>query len=222
MADLQRGDEQIIGVSDDVPGYMRVESNTINPVISTQNFARFVLQPQGILSRDSCLRFITHVSTDADSKAWYPISVGVHTLISNSVLKFDGKVISSLDTGVAPYWAHIQHSYQDPDYRYGVSQHLQGINTVVCPSTCVAGGRGTFTLKSQIPLSPTSASIPYTLRLRDKAHADEAPEHMISLKTLFPILASYEPDLGLLKGEITIDLTFNQQNASTAGGDVLK
>lgn len=76
-----------------------IESEVLRPVVfsSDNTFARFELEPKGYLSPSSSISFT--VSPNANVKrAFFPVGIGVHSLISRAVLRTSsGRVLSDIE-----------------------------------------------------------------------------------------------------------------------------
>ena len=216
MAELERAEDRVAGPTDEVPSFMRVESTTLEPIVCTQSFARFQLEPQGILSKDTCLQFRINTSAAASDKMFLNVSTGISALIRTCTLKIGGKVINQIQD--VPFYHAMTKAYNSPSYRTGIDKHLHGIQTVVSQNTAVTTEAGTYTLRDVKPDSPTQASIPYSMLLKDAG----GPYYAIWLRELCPILNDIELPLFLLEkaGDITIELVFNQQTSTATGASV--
>ena len=63
---------------------MDVESDILEPVVFSENFARFRLQNKGILHSNSKLTFaVTDADTATSNKTFFPLNVGVCSKIWN-------------------------------------------------------------------------------------------------------------------------------------------
>ena len=78
-----------------------VESDILRPVVfsSDNQFCRFELEPKGFLSPSSSISLGCQVkTTDGIKTAFYPLSVGVHSLIQRAVLKTSsGRVLCDVE-----------------------------------------------------------------------------------------------------------------------------
>lgn len=216
MAELARPEDLVLGTTDELPAYMRVETTILEPIVSTQNFVRFQLEPKGILSKDTCIQFRLNTSSAADNKMFLNTHVGISALIKTATLKIGGKVINNLQD--VPFYSAMVKAYHSPAYRSGVDAHLHGITNTIAPNSAVTTEAGTFGLRDVVPVTPTEAALPYTMMLRHTG----GPAYAIWLRELCPILNDIELPLFLLEkaGDIVIELQLNQQTSTANGGDV--
>jgi hypothetical protein len=204
-----------------------VETTQLEPLVCTQDFIRFQLQPKGILSRDSMVQLRYFSSDAADGKLFHPINCGISAAIRTATLKIGGVIINKLED--VPFYHAQTKAFNSPAYRCGIDLHLHGINNVISQNSANVHESGTFGLRDVHPSDPKTASLPYTMLLRKR---DEGgPMHGIFLRDLFPILDHIELPLFLMgdAGDIYIELQLNRQTSTATGhtvgnvgGDVLK
>src|SRR5210317_1725590 len=89
--------QETMDVQDDVPNLMevgeipanyamRVETDILEPVVSSDTFARFTLQRKGFLSSMSKLTF-SLIPNATNNEAFVPLGIGIFSAIKNATLK---------------------------------------------------------------------------------------------------------------------------------------
>ena len=111
-----------------------VESDVLRPVVfsSDNTFCRFELEPKGFLSPSSSISLGCQVkTTDNILTAFYPLSVGVHSLIQRAVLKTSsGRVICDVDE--FGWFKSLKNAFEDNCTQLEKDQYKSG--------TCLAWG----------------------------------------------------------------------------------
>jgi len=212
---LKRAETLVLGKTEDKPSFMSTESTILEPIVCTQSFVRFQLEPKGILSKNTAIQFRVETDVTSDDKMALNISTGISALIKTATLKIGGRVINSIQD--VPFYHAMTKAYNSPGYRAGIDNHLHGIHNVMTQVSSVAAGAGTFTLRDIDPLTPTSGSFPYTSRLRSPGNG--GPRYAMFLRELCPVLNDIELPLFLLEkaGDITFELQLNTQTSTTVG-----
>lgn len=210
MASLAQPQDNVLGVTDDVPMAMHVSSSVLEPIIITDTQARFVLENKGILSRDSVLQF--QLTAEDALKGFLPTSAGIFALIKQATLRIGARRISDIkDYGI---YKTMSHSYDSPSFRNNKTRILKGINTVYVPAPVAATGvsAGQFVPAGSQVAAEGDVFQDYQGVLTSSE--DTTPCWSIKLAELFPILYDIEIPLFLLREEVAIDLTFNTQSAT--------
>ena len=81
---------------------MDVETDILEPVVQSETFCRFRLQNKGILHSNSKLTFavnggLTAAPGQPDDNAFFPLNIGVNSLIERCVLKSGTKTLCETD-----------------------------------------------------------------------------------------------------------------------------
>lgn len=76
---------------------MDIISDVLDPVVNTQRNCRFVLQNKGYLHDGSRITLCVKGNASTTSGAFFPLNIGVHSLIKRATLKVGGNTISELD-----------------------------------------------------------------------------------------------------------------------------
>ena len=81
----------------------RIDTDVLEPVIQTSTFMRFQLQNKGLLNPQSRITFQVK---DPATAAFFPLSIGVGSIVERATLKIGGKTICEVQD-----WAHY-HAYK--------------------------------------------------------------------------------------------------------------
>lgn len=76
---------------------MDVHSDVLDPIVNTQNNCRFVLQNKGYLHDGSRITVGCKGNASIVGGAYFPLGVGVHSLIKRATLQVGGNTISEID-----------------------------------------------------------------------------------------------------------------------------
>ena len=74
---------------------MKVSTEISEPVVNTDKFARWTLACKGLLHSHS--RIVLSTTADATRSLFYPVNIGVHSLISRAVLKAGTRTLCEVD-----------------------------------------------------------------------------------------------------------------------------
>ena len=212
MSSSNQPRDNVLGETDDLPPLMEVASSVVEPIVITDNQARWVLENKGILSRDSCIQVQMVVPSNLDGLGFLPVGAGIFSLIKSAVLRIGARRINTIQD--LAFLKSMTHSYDTPSYRTNVTRILKGINTTLIPTNSAPTGLvgGMFCPAGGNLSVEGEQSQDYQMKLR--SDADKTPSWSIKLSDLFPILNDIELPLFLLRDEVAIDLTFRTQSAT--------
>ncbi len=213
---------------------MDVESDILEPVVFSESFARFRLQNKGILHSNSKLTFSVDVSSGSDQKSFFPLNIGVHSLIERCVLKSGTKTIcetsdfghfmafrstfinpqhnkqrESITTGrmMARKW-----EYDDGDATKSGSGAGDGQSDVNAP---------TYTLDLGVEVDrfdkaedDREYNLPYYNYMNGDGSASatkQSPVYQIALNDLFPFLKMNQLPCYMFREELDIELYFAKE-----------
>jgi len=221
---MYNAQDNVLGQTDEVPADMEIVSSVLEPIIITPTHARWVLKPEGILSRDSCIQFQLTVPAALDKKGFLPVGAGIWGLIRSATLSVGGKRVNHTE-GLG-YWKSITSAYDTPSYRTNKKRILTGEQTVlqpcaIAPTASWSAAAGMYEFASSNVIREHTAAqggivdLDYQNQLRSTSEL--TPCWTIKLADLFNLLYDVELPLFLLNTnqEVAIDLHFNTQ----AGGD---
>lgn len=208
---------------------IEVETSVLEPVVFSQSFARFVFQPKGILNSNSKIA----ISCDNPSKlSFFPINVGIYSLIQRATLKAGTKTICEVDD-----------FSQFMDYQsMFLSSEANREREMFTTSRSVASGhryRDPETA-SQTTSTNTSASMTQydigvenddyfnwgvngvtgtpgaTVNLPHHMNLENTPVFQMALDDLFPFLKTNQLPLYMMKEQVSLELQFTPFNANNS------
>lgn len=196
---------------------MSVDTNILDPVISTSTFARFVLEKKGILDAGSAFTFcLTNGDAGDDGNIFLPVKTGIHSLIKQATLRVGAKIIASSDN--YGEYQTIKRQFKTSEEKALKDMVKYGCNDGLEPSAAVANN-GTFHMANAIyaedgltGLMPAEYQI-----LNDPL---QSPNFQIKLSDLFPMLRNVQLPLFVFNEPVSVELVFNTQ--SDGAGDLGK
>lgn len=214
-----------------------VDTDVLEPVVSSQSFCRFVLEKKGFMNSFSKISIGLSTATANSSEGCLPAGIGVHSLISKCELKCGTTTISEFSDW--NYWMAYKSMFIDNEINYEretfTTQRLMNHEFVYDmnlnnESTVNASYYG---LRSHLYADQTDydgfdatdyeVKVPYFLR------NGRTPQYSISLADLFPFLRFNQLPLYLFEDQISIELHFQSQttlgracltSAGTSGQDI--
>ena len=198
-----------------------IETDVLDPVIHTQNFCRFQLQNKGILHSHSKIVLRMKPGVDADSNGFFPLNVGVHSLIQRCSLRIGTKTVCEIDDfnhyiGYKSMFLSNEHQKQREQYVSGrMISHkpymddgiafMGGSSDVSAPTVGIDIGVAPFK-KLKTEAMATDGVI--ELRNFQVTNQTYGPEFTVALADLFPFLYTNQLPLYMMKEPVTIELTF--------------
>jgi len=211
---------------------MDVETDILEPVVQSETFCRFRLQNKGILHSNSKLTFSVVGGLTGTDNAFFPLNVGVHSLIERCVLKSGTKTLCETD-GFNQFMAYRscfinpQHNKQREAFTTGRMMCRQWVynngtytnsydgNAVGSMSDYNANG---YTLDTGVEIQRLNlAPAAHELRLPNQClvteeGVDRSPVYQISLNDLFPFLKMNQLPLYMVKEELDVELHYAPAN----------
>jgi len=74
-----------------------IETSILDPVVSSDTFCRFVFLNKGILHSHSKITLAATAAADPTGRRFFPLGVGVQSLISRCALKVGTKTLQEID-----------------------------------------------------------------------------------------------------------------------------
>jgi len=213
---------------------MDVETDILEPVVQSETFCRFRLQNKGILHSNSKLTFAVNGGLTAaappDDNAFFPLNVGVNSLIDRCVLKSGTKTLCETD-GYNQFMAYRsmfinpQHNKQREAFTTGRMmcrcwQYNDGLAGPSEDGANVAAGEQSnsnavgYTLDTGVETERLNAlpaarivKVPDQCYVTTRA-VDREPVYQIALNDLFPFLKMNQLPLYMCKEELDIELHF--------------
>ena len=206
---------------------MRVETDILEPVVFSQQFARFTLQKKGFLSHQSKIAFaVNPAAGQINDGGFFPLNVGVNSLIERCVLKAGQKTIAETESfnflqAYRSAFITNENNYDREQYVSGRLINFQGEYVL---TDGVAAGVNTDTnaplygLKTGMEVNTVPANDNRKLQpfaLIDGTNAErraETPVFSIYLADLFDIFTGYDLPLYMCDEEVHIELYFTADN----------
>jgi len=209
---------------------IEVETSVMEPVVFSQNFARFVFQNKGILNSNSKIA----IGVDAIVDSFLPLNIGIYSLIERATLKAGTKTICEVDD-------FSQFMAYQSLFLSGEANKEREVYTTSRNMCQDYAFRNPTTPATNINMSNTSASFTkidigeaydgyanfatngvtgtadYQLNLMPHQELDNAPVFQMALDELFPFLKTNQLPLYMMKEQVSLELTFTPQS-TIAGG----
>ena len=196
---------------------MSVDTDTLEPVVSSNTFCRFTLLNKGFMNSFS--KIVLGLNTITDSQNTYPVNVGISALIQRAVLKVGAKTIS--ETEDFNHFMAYKSLFIDPSINKEREQVISARGTALQLRYNNASGNFSEFNASSYGLDngncyiqngrlPHGASdtrtglLPYVWQ-----ELKQAPEFQVSLADLFPFLRFNSLPLYMFDEQISIELFFN-------------
>lgn len=214
---------------------MRVESDVLEPVVFSQDFCRFTLQKKGFLSHQSKITFSVEPQGD-NPTAFFPLNVGVNSLISRCVLKAGAKTLAETEefNQLQCYRSEFiapENNFEREQYLTGRMMNYEaeyvdpegGVNPDTnAPSFGIKTGMNT----DFRPVGAASKAVqPFaTIDGTSQLTIDDSPVYAIFLADLFDCFYGFDLPMYMIDDEIHIELHFegeseNRVSLSTDGGN---
>lgn len=211
-------------VSPNVPDLLRVspmdtttatdvETAILDPVVISDNFCRFVLLNKGILHSHS--KITLAVSVDDTNTRYFPVGVGIQSLISRCALKVGTKTLQEIDgynylSAYKDMFVSNEHQLEREhvqsgkciahEFRYSDLETTDGgaVNNTKAPTYGLTNGRDYEKIVGGVG----------DLKVQDWANIDNDPVFQIALSDLFPMLKQTQLPLYMMQEQVSIELTF--------------
>ena len=203
---------------DDIPDFLenvgaqitdaeqRIDTDILEPVIFSDTFLRFQLQNKGLLNPQSRITFSLK---DPGINSFYPLGVGVKSIIQRATLKIGGKTICEVDD-----WAHYdfyKSLFTDQQVVKEREQFLSGraiSNAVVYEDGTNTSKYIGLDLGREFVVEPTPTNT--VMGLQTFQRLTSSPVFSIKLEDLIPCLRGVQLPLFMLKEDVQIELTLSE------------
>ena len=188
---------------------MTIQSEVLDPVISTSTLVRFQVPRAGILRSGSMIKFV--VKSETDTSCFFPLHTGSFAMFDRVELTLGGKRIQSVDRSAL--YNTIKRQTQSQDYKYGIDMVQKGCVDRLSSSTA---DDGTMMLRDGVETTNNSV-IPEQYRIT----STKPSEFSVRLDELFPMLEDLSLPLGNLNENLFVNLYLNVQDRTTnTAGDL--
>jgi len=194
----------------------RIDTDILEPVIFTPTFLRYQLQNKGLLNPDSRLTF--SISGHGGHDSFFPVGLGVGSVIDRATLKIGGKTICEVQD-----WNHYQ-AYKSMFIDQSVIKEREQYNSARLMSNAVVYDQDTV-VSNKIGLDIGKEFIDDTTETDTnmKVHTFQklinAGTFSITLADLFPAIRGIQLPLFMISGDVNLELTLSEkvgQRASLA------
>lgn len=205
---------------------MNVETIISRPVVNTNDFARWVLEPRGMLSGESRIQFelIGPVTT---IHAFYPRNIGVFALIKRAVLRGNNGAVILQEIDDFNHFMAYESMFMDGEHQVEKEQYtsnrciahqMKYDDTATNVETSNSEAEG-VALNNNIELE-TNGQV---LRMPESQYFAQNPIFSVSLANLFPIIRNNQLPTYAMKN-LVIELTFEPSGtiATTRGRNCLR
>lgn len=196
-----------------------IESNIIDPVVSSPNFVRFIIPNSSFLSPNSILKIeleMSEVFVDSGvTNSFLPSNIGVFSLLDRIELKSNNKTIFSCNE--ENYYQIFKQFFINSSRNYNVKSIENGIYDGVfenVDTNVTENQQNNLMIKSMFAYDNDED----TFYADDFLRLVNGLEYQIKLSDLLPIFRRMLP-MYLMKEEVSIELYFNSKNSYFNGKD---
>jgi hypothetical protein len=188
---------------------MDITSDVLDPVVNTQSNCRFVLQNKGYLHDGSRITLCVKGNASTTSGAFFPLNLGVHSLIKRATLKVGGNTISEIDDynhfkAFESIFLSNEINRDREAYMSGrqMAHEFRYVNTAGSQSNTAANEYG---LGNALEYDGGNLDGLPELDINNK------PVFSVTLAELFPFMKGLNLPLFAMKEEISIELVWEGQ-----------
>jgi len=200
-----------------------VETSILDPVVSSDSFCRFVFLNKGILHSHSKITLAATALADPTGRRYYPVNVGIQSLISRCALKVGTKTLQEIDgynylSAYKDMFVNNEHQLEreqvqsgkciSHEFRYSNASDTNGgpSNDTRAPRYGLENGR-------DYDGQPGAVA---DLAIQDWASIGNAPVFQIALSDMFPMLKQTQLPLYMMEEQVSIELTFEPVSKNRA------
>ena len=231
MENQDMASQETMDVEDSVPNLieigeipanyaMKVETDILEPVVSSDSFTRFTLQRKGFLSSMSKITF-SLVPNASNNEAFVPLGVGVFAAIKNATLKIGQTTVCESQSVniLAAYQSLFTTNESNKEREQFVNGRCISHESIYTGDS----SSGTFGLSNGKSYNDDNLDVLNYAKM-DGARPKESPIYSIFLSELFPFMKSHQLPAYLFASdqEIHLELTFSNatvQRVCVADGE---
>ena len=185
---------------------MDVTSDVLDPIVNNQTNCRFVLTNKGYLHDGSRITLCCKGNASTAAGAFFPLGVGVHSLIKRATLRVGGNTISETDdynhlSAFSSMFLSNEINQERESFMSGraMSHQFRYDNTAGSQSNTAAN---TYGLANINDYSETDVAVPI------QQDVNNAPVFSVTLAELFPFMKGLNLPLFAMKQAVTIDIVW--------------
>jgi len=185
---------------------MDVTSDVLDPIVNNQTNCRFVLTNKGYLHDGSRITLCCKGNASTSDGAFFPLGVGVHSLIKRATLRVGGNTVSETDdynhlSAFSSMFLSNEINQERESFMSGraMSHQFRYDDTAGSQSNTAAN---TYGLANINDYSETDVAVPV------QQDVNNAPVFSITLAELFPFMKGLNLPLFAMKQAVTIDLVW--------------
>ena len=212
---------------------IEVDSDILDPVVRSDTFCRFQLQNKGILHSHSKIS-LRLANSAADGDAFFPLGVGVHSLIDRCRLLIGTQTISEIDDynhymGYKSMFMSGEHQKERESVTsgrcinhgvyYNDGNNASNGDTSDTSASFIGLDVGTEIIRSASGALATAGNVELKPYMKTNSTLG-GPEYQIALADLFPFLYTNQIPLYMLKEPVTVELTFSPALNQRVSGNV--
>ncbi len=184
------------------------DTEVLDPVVNTDDFARFVLSNKGFLHSFSKIT----LSVDNAGEGQFPVNIGVHSLVKRCALRIGTTVVAEIDD--FNHWMGYKSMFIDNDINLERETYLSSRqialkldynNTVGALSNINASS---LSLKTRLYPAVDAAGTAGTTGSLPELRTGNKPVFSISVADLFPFLRFNQLPLYMIDQQVSIELHF--------------
>mgnify|MGYP000049952772 CR=1 FL=1 len=209
---------------------IEVETSVLEPVVFSQDFCRFVFQNKGILNSNSKIAIGVD---DPGVDSFFPMGVGVYSLIERATLKAGTKTICEVDdfSQFMAYQSIFMSSEADVEREQWtkgrcIAMDYDYLNPTTPASSKNMSNTSASFVKQSIgreydgyagfTTNGVTGTADYDLTLYPHQQLRNAPVFQMSLDELFPFLKTNQLPLFMMKEQVSLELQFTPQATGAA------
>jgi len=193
-----------------------IETSILDPVVSSDTFCRFVFLNKGILHSHSKITLAATAAADPTGRRFFPLGVGVQSLISRCALKVGTKTLQEIDgynylSAYKDMFVNNEHQIEREQVQSGKCishefRYSNGSGTDGGPANNTSAPR--YGLENGRDYDGTVAGGVDNLVMQDWASVGKAPVFQIALSDMFPMLKQTQLPLYMMEEQVSVELTF--------------
>jgi len=204
----------------EIPINMDVDNDTevLDPVVSNDNFVRFVLSNKGFLHSGSRLQLSLN---DPTEKSSLPVGVGIYSLIQRCRLSIGTHTVSETDdlNHLMGYRSMFIEQDKNKERETYLTSRIHALEIELDNSSKAQSNTNGSDYRMDTILEPTMEDdgVVGDVELQNEINLRNTPEFSVALDELFPILKSESLPLYMIDEQVSIELHFTPNTNNSRG-----